>query len=140
MRTFLCLSAVHIFLYFCPWSRKIRGLDPKKCSKSRIFYVEAPAKGFVRFWRFDGRRKTAFSGEIGRIFAVARLVYAPTRFLDACNRRGISYERAELAYCQGVSKVCPRCVQDAIQSSKQRDCDPFGVIYSEHKALIYSEL
>ena len=33
---------------------------------------------------------------------------------------------------QGMSKMCLR--------SKQKACDPFGVIYSEHKALIYSEL
>ena len=61
----------------------------------------------------------------------------------ACNGRGLSYERvderAELAYCQGC-KACPGYVQDALQSSKQKGCDPFGVIYSEHKALIYSEL
>lgn len=74
MRTFLCLTTVHIFLFYLPLVSKITGVRPEKCSKSRIFYVEAPTKGFVRFGDFDGRRKTAFSGEIGRIFAVARLV------------------------------------------------------------------
>ena len=55
------------------------------------------------FGDFDGRRKTAFRYEIGRIFAVARLI------------RGLSYERAderaESAYYQGC-KACPRYVQD----------------------------
>lgn len=61
----------------------------------------------------------------------------------ACNGRGLSYERAderaELAYCQGC-KACPRYVQDAIQSSKQKACDPFGFIHRASKVLKYSVL
>lgn len=61
----------------------------------------------------------------------------------ACNGRGLSYERAderaELAYCQGC-KMCPRYAQDALQSSKQKACDPFGFIHKVSKVLIYSVL
>ena len=61
----------------------------------------------------------------------------------ACNGRGLSYERvderAELAYCQGC-KACPGYVQDALQSSKQKGCDPFGFIYKASKVLKYSVL
>ena len=47
MRTFLCFTAVHIFLYFCPWSPKIRGVDRFDCSKSRFLDRKRPTKGLV---------------------------------------------------------------------------------------------
>ena len=126
VRTFLCSLTVHIFLFYLPWSRKLRGLDPKKCSKSRIFTLKPRQKDLWLFCDINSRRKTAIWCRFERIFAVARLVCTPTRFLDglqwtwmACNGRGLSYERAdervELAYCQAarrvqdVSNICPRC-------------------------------
>jgi hypothetical protein len=52
------------------------GLDPKSVQKVGFFTLKPRQKDLWRFGDFDGRRKTAFRGEIGRIFAVARLVYA----------------------------------------------------------------
>lgn len=62
----------------------------------------------------------------------------------ACNGRGLSVqrvdERAESALTIGVSKMCLTYVQDALQSSKQKGCDPFGFIYKASKVLKYSVL
>ena len=71
MRTFLCSLTVHIFLFYLPLVSKITGVRPEKCSKSRIFTLKPRQKDLGGFGDFDGRRKTAFRGEIGRIFAVA---------------------------------------------------------------------
>lgn len=45
-----------------------------------------------------------------------------------------------LSRLQGVSKMCLTYVQDALQSSKQKACDPFGFIYKAFKVLKYSVL
>ena len=120
------------FPLFLPLVSKNTGVRPEKVFKKSDFFTLKPRqKDLWDFGDFDGRRKTAFSGEIGRIFAVARLV--------SCLSVQRVDERAELVYCQGC-KACPGYVQDALQVWKQKACDPFGFIYKASKVLKYSVL
>lgn len=54
------------FPLFLPLVSKITGVRPEKCSKSRIFYVEAPTKGFGRGWWFWWQTK---NGNLMQIWA-----------------------------------------------------------------------
>ena len=54
---------------------KNTGVRPEKVFKKSDFFTLKPRqRDLWRLGDFGGRRKTAFSDEIGRIFAVARLV------------------------------------------------------------------
>lgn len=83
----MLLDCSYFPFFICPWSRKLRGLDPKSVQKVGFFTLKPRQKNLGGFGDFEGRRKTAFRGEIGRIFAVTRLVYALQGSWMACNGR-----------------------------------------------------
>lgn len=115
VRTFLCLTTVHIFLFYLPMVSKITGVRPEKCSKSRIFYIEASTKGFVRFWRFWRKTKNGIFGR-NRAYICGCKTYSWSKLRKGGWKGGISL----LSRLQGVSKMCLTYVQDASNHRNKR--------------------
>ena len=123
VRTFLCSLTVHIFLFLFALVSKITGIRPEKCSKSRIFYIEAPTKGFVTFlWHWQQTKNSNLMqiwayicGCKTRIYAykvlrwlvmdVDGLQWTWSKLRKGGWKGGISL----LPRLQGVPRICPRC-------------------------------